>query len=92
MNKERAINIENLRKAIVKVEVAQQHCPTIEDEMILNRIIFGFNTQAPGAVHGTAEVQTLDASYRLIVWVDKEHLEKFKKYIKKQTDGDITFC
>lgn len=86
MNKERG---ENLGNPIVQVEVIQQHCPSIEDEMLLNRIIFDFNNQAPGAIHTTEEVKTSDTSYCLKVRVDKKHLEEFKNYMRQETNIDI---
>ena len=86
MNKERRENLEN---PIIKVEVILQHCPNIEDEELLNTIVFAFKNQVPGAVHTTEEMKTLDKSYRLKVSVDKKYLNDFKDYLKKENKDII---
>ena len=86
MNKERR---ENLGNSIVEVEFIAQKASSIEDEMLLNRIIFDFNNQAPGAVRTTENCNTLDESYCVKVRVDEKHLEAFKNYMRQMTNVDI---
>lgn len=100
MSKERRENlgnpIENIENPIVEIKLIAKKASSIEDEELLNRIIFDFNNQVPGAVHATEDVKTLDASYCLKVGVDKEHLEEFKNYVTKETEKErnvgVTFC
>jgi hypothetical protein len=64
MTKERAQTSEVLTSNIL---LTLQHCPNIEDEELLNTIIFGFNQLEPEAIRGTSEVKTADNSYSLSV-------------------------
>ncbi|NLG06795.1 MAG: hypothetical protein GX559_03825 [Candidatus Pacebacteria bacterium] len=95
MNKERG---ENLGNPIVEVKFIAPKASSIEDEELLNRIIFDFNLQVPGAVHTTEDLTTPDTPepYCLKVMVDQKHLEAFKNYVTKETEKErnlgLTFC
>lgn len=80
--------IENIKNPRVNVELILQDRPNNKNKKYLNKLAFLFNEQAPGAIHGATEVETLDKSCRLIVSVDKAQFEEFKKYIR-ETDLNI---
>ena len=94
---ERMGNIEKLiekkiKKLIVKVELVAPRASSIEDEELLNRIIFDFNLQVPGAVHATEDPNTPDRPpYSVKISVDEEHVEAFKNYMRQMTNADIYF-